>query len=120
MTSIKEFQNHINEFDKKREWDGFYPYDILLNINEEVGEVWHRMAWVDDEKKKMLIEKYKDKFENDIADIIYLALKLANQFGVDAEKGLLDVFKEYEKRFPIQETKGKTANKDFGIDKKDE
>jgi phosphoribosyl-ATP pyrophosphohydrolase len=34
MTSIKEFQNHINEFDKKREWDGFYPYDILLNIND--------------------------------------------------------------------------------------
>ncbi len=119
MKSLKELQNHIAEFDIKREWDGFYPYDILLNINEEVGEMWHRMAWVDEAKKRELIKKYHGKFENDVADIIYLALKLANQLGVDAEKGILDVFQEYEKRFPIAETKGKTANKDFGIDNKD-
>lgn len=119
MKTLKDFQEHIAEFDKKRDWDGFYPYDILLNINEEVGEMWHRMAWVDEAKKKELIEKYKGKFENDVADIIYLALKLANQMGLDAEKGILDVFQEYERRFPISETKGKTANKDFGIDKKD-
>lgn len=117
--TLRKWQNAIGDFDEKRDWDGFYPLEILLNLSEEAGEIWQRIAWVDEEKKKSLVEKYRLEMQSDIGDLLQLVLKLANQFDVDAEQGLMSVMYEYQKRFPVEETKGKTANKDLGIDKKD-
>ena len=98
---VKEAQNKIKEFDKARGWeDNWNIKDLLLNITEEGGELWDLIKWIGDEKQKEILSEKKDEVSDYIGDTLFLLLKIANQTGVDAEKGLTDTFKEYEKRMP--------------------
>lgn len=101
MITIKESQNIIKEFDKIRNWDDFYPMEVFANINEEIGEVWKTFAWETEDKKRELAQANKQKLENDIGDLLFLVLRLGNQFGIDAERGLRNSLKDLKERFPI-------------------
>ncbi len=101
MITIKEAQDLIKEFDKIRNWDNFYPLEVFANINKEIGEIWKTLAWEDNDKKEEIAKENKQKIENDIGDLLFLALRLANQFNVDTERGLRNSLKDLKKRFPI-------------------
>jgi len=103
---IKEAQDKVKEFDKARGWeDSWNIKDLLLNIAEEGGELWDLIKWVDDEKQKKVLSEKKDEVLDYIGDTLFLLLKIANQAGVDAEKGLKDTLDEYEKRMPPEKMK---------------
>ncbi|USN45746.1 MAG: hypothetical protein H6502_01280 [Candidatus Woesearchaeota archaeon] len=119
---MKTTQDRIQTFNDARDWStpGSIK-DLLLNMNEEIGEFWNIIKWVDVAKQQELIEKYHDDVENYIGDMIYLILKVSYLCKVDPQKAIDDVLAEYEKRFPIAESKGNHGNKlAGGIDKKDE
>ncbi|MBW2967930.1 hypothetical protein KY362_05585 [Candidatus Woesearchaeota archaeon] len=117
---MKESQRRVKEFNDAREWNYVGTIkDLLLNMNEEIGEMWHIIKWVDEDKQKEMIEKHKDEVENFIGDMQFLLLKVAAICDVDSKKALSDVMDEYEKRFPLEKTKGHHANvKAGGIDLK--
>ncbi len=103
---IKEAQDEVKKFDEDRGWkDSWNIKDLLLNINEETGELWHLVKWIEDEKQKQVIEKNKDEVEDFIGDTFYLILKLANQTGVDVEKSFRRSMEEYYERFPAEKIK---------------
>lgn len=123
MKTLQDCQNEVKEFDSKRNWDYFYPLEIFANLNEEIGEIWQRIAWVSDEKKKDLAIKHKEEIEDNVGDLLFLVFKLANQLGVDCNKGFQNVMNEYNSRFPIEKFQKpnkdeNTANKDVGYDPK--
>jgi len=103
---IKEAQEKIKEFDKERGWHTHWNVkDLLLNITEEGGELWDLIKWVDEEKQKQIVNEKEKEVSDYVGDTLFLLLKLANQTGVDAEQGLLDVLEEYEKRMPPEKMK---------------
>ena len=119
---IKELQNKIAEFDNARGWENSWNVkDLMLNMSEEIGELWNLMKWVDDEKQKELVEKNKEEVENFIGDVLFLIIKIANQAKIDVDKSIQDVLNEYEKRMPPEIMKKlKHANKKAGgFDEKD-
>lgn len=98
---IKQAQNLIREFDEARGWSNHWNLkDLMLNINEEVGELWTLIKWVDEEKQKMVISEHKEEVSDFIGDTMFLLLKIANQTKVDSQVGLENTLKEYEKRMP--------------------
>lgn len=118
---MSEAQDRVKKFNDEREWGKFSEIkDLLLNMNEEIGEFWNIIKWVDVDKQKELIEKHKAEVENFIGDMEYLILKIATICGIDAEKETIKVVEEYEKRFPVDKIKkAKHANKlAGGIDEK--
>jgi len=87
----------------------------MLNMNEEIGELWNLIKWIDDEKQKEIVEKNKEEMEDFIGDVLFLIIKIANQSNVDVEKSIKDVLEEYEKRMPPEVMKKlKHANKKAG------
>ncbi len=93
--------------------------DLLLNMNEEIGEMWHIIKWVDVETQQRLIKENKKEVDNFVGDMLYLILKVAYLCDVDSKKAIEDVLNEYERRFPLDKTRGKHANlKAGGIDLK--
>jgi NTP pyrophosphatase (non-canonical NTP hydrolase) len=118
---MKEMQDKIKKFNSDREWGKVWELkDLLLNMNEEIGELWHIIKWIDEEKQKEMIAKNKEEVGNFIGDMSFLLLKIASICDVDAEEKSLKVLEEYEKRFPLEKTKGNHANvKAGGIDLKD-
>ena len=113
---MKEIQEKVRKFNQVREWGHYSEIkDLLLNMNEEIGEFWHIIKWVDADKQKELIEKYKDDVGNFIGDMQYLLLKIAAVCNIDSERETLKVLEEYEKRFPIDDVKKfKHGNKKAG------
>jgi len=110
--NIIEAQNCVKEFNDKRNWSIDNYKDLLLNMNEEIGEIWNIIKWVDIEKQKQLIKENKSEAENFIGDMFYLVFKLGYLWDINPEKSFKEVMEEYEKRFPVKETlKRKHANK---------
>lgn len=120
--SLNAIQEALKSFNDARDWSKPSSIkDLLLNMNEEIGEFWNLIKWVDTSTQQRLIKENKAEVENFIGDMLYLILKIAYLSEVDAEKGILDVLKEYEKRFPVEKTKGNHGNiRAGGIDLKKE
>ncbi len=110
---MKESQDKVKKFNEERNWGKVWEIkDLLLNMNEEIGEFWHIIKWVDEEKQKKLIEENKSEAGNFVGDMSYLLLKIAAICGVNSEEELNKVLEEYERRFPIEKIKKvKHANK---------
>jgi len=103
---MKEVQDKVEKFNKEREWGRVGEIkDLMLNMNEEIGELWHIIKWIDEEKQKEMLNKNKEEVGNFIGDMQYLLLKIAFICGIDSEKETLKVLEEYEKRFPIDKVK---------------
>ncbi len=103
---MKDIQDKIEKFNKEREWGKVWEIkDLLLNMNEEIGELWHIIKWIDENKQKEMLEKYKNEAGNFIGDMEYLLLKIAFICGINSEEETLKVLEEYEKRFPIEKVK---------------
>ena len=118
---IQKAQEKIMEFDVARGWQNHWNLkDLALNINEEVGEFWSLIKWIDDEKQKRVIEEHKEETSDFIGDTLFLIFKIANQTKVDAAKALQNTLDEYENRMPPEAMKKvKHANKlAGGIDNK--
>ena len=113
---IKKLQEKIKEFDKARGWENDWNLkDLMLNMNEEIGELWNLIKWIDNEKQKKVISENKEEMEDFIGDVLFLIIKIANQTNVDVEKSIQDVLDEYEKRMPPEVMqKFKHANKKAG------
>lgn len=108
---MKESQDQIKKFNDERDWSN--PgciKDLLLNMNEEIGEFWNLIKWVNVEKQQQLIKENKGEVEDFIGDMQYLILKIAYLCDVDSKKSIDDVMREYEGRFPIDKVKGGHAN----------
>lgn len=117
---MKNIQDQIQKFDDARDWSNPAQIkDLLLNMNEEIGEFWNLIKWVDAPEQQRLIKENKEEVANFIGDMVFLILKIAHLCGVDSEQAINEVMAEYEKRFPVDQTKGKHANtKAGGIDLK--
>ena len=90
-------------------------------MNEEIGEFWNIIKWVDTDTQMKLIKENKEEVDNFIGDMIYLILKIAYITEVDSKKSIQDVMAEYEKRFPIDLAKGNHGNKlAGGVDLKED
>ena len=103
---MMKIQEKVKEFNDARNWGKIGEIkDLLLNMNEEIGEIWHIIKWVDENKQKELIEKHKEEVGNFIGDMEYLLLKIAIICNIDSENETLKVLEEYEKRMPIDKIK---------------
>jgi NTP pyrophosphatase (non-canonical NTP hydrolase) len=108
---MKATQDRIEKFNDERDWSTFSSVkDLLLNMNEEIGEFWNVIKWVDVDTQKRLVKENHEEVENFIGDMIFLILKVSYLCNVDSQKAIDDVMAEYETRFPIDKTKGHHAN----------
>ena len=117
---MQEAQRWVKEFNDARQWNSVGTIkDLMLNMNEEIGEMWHIIKWVDEKKQAEMIAEHKDEVENFIGDMQYLILKIAAICDVDSKKAIKDVMEEYEQRFPLEKTRGTHGNvRAGGIDLK--
>ncbi len=108
---MKKIQENIKKFNDERDWSKPRSIkDLLLNINEEIGEFWNIIKWIPEDKQMELIKENKEEAEDFVGDVIYIIMKIAYLCDIDSEDAIKKVMKEYEKRFPVEKTKGKHAN----------
>ena len=94
---IKNAQKQVDEWISKH---GVRYFDVLTNmiqLTEEVGEVARIIARRYGEQSEKEIDKNKDLGE-ELADVIFVVLCIANQTGVDIQKAFDEKLKYKSKR----------------------
>lgn len=103
---MKKLQKDVEKFLKSRSWHKDHLYDVLLNIHEEVDEIWNIVKHLAEDRHKKTLQRVMDQsreeLDDGIGDLTFLALKLAILFGIDAEKAVQNRLKEFSTRFPAR------------------
>ena len=84
--TIKEFQKIVKEFAERNSWKDFPNIDKIDHLHEELVEISQHIRYKSKEEIKEFVDKNKELFEEEIGDLFFGTIRLANQFGVDLEK----------------------------------
>ena len=94
----------IKEFIKQRDWEQFHdPKNLAISLSLESSEVLELFQWTkDNEINKNKVTNLKDE----LADVYYWLLLLADYYDIDIEDALEEKIKKNEKKYPIDKSKG--------------
>ena len=111
MTDIEEIIQKLVDFRNERDWEKFHnAKDLALAISIEAAELLELFLWKEPD------EASQEKIKKELADIFAFALLLANKFGLDVKKIILDKIEENNSKYPAEKAKG-TAKKYNELDK---
>ncbi len=95
MTNLIHLQKQVSDYDKKFNWDKDRGSHIALHMSEELGEISRRILRFEGYKTE---EFDKKELAEELTDLLYLTLKLANKFEINLDSELEDMWKRYEKK----------------------
>jgi NTP pyrophosphatase (non-canonical NTP hydrolase) len=94
---MKDYQKKVDDWISQYSLGYFKPLEILARVTEEVGELAREINHRFGPKKKKLTEKEND-LGDEIADVIYSLICLANSQNIDLDKHLKRVLRKYDTR----------------------
>ena len=83
---MKEYQKQVDEWISQYKIGYFKPLEILARLTEETGELARELNHRFGPKKKKDTENKKE-MEEEIADVIFTLVCLANSLDLDIDRG---------------------------------
>ncbi|MCD6156774.1 MAG: nucleotide pyrophosphohydrolase [Euryarchaeota archaeon] len=109
MASIKDLTERIVNFRDKREWKKYHtPKNLALSLVVEVGELLELLQWMTDEEilKKCVEESYREKLEEELADVAIYLFLLSHELNIDLERAIAKKIRKNEEKYPVDKVKG--------------
>jgi NTP pyrophosphatase (non-canonical NTP hydrolase) len=107
MTTDDKFQElvaQIQKFSDDRDWSQFHdPKNLAISLNLEASEVLELFQWTKDNQLK---PERAEKISDELADVFYWTIMLANHYDLDLIDILRNKMDENEKKYPIEKAKG--------------
>jgi len=110
MSDLKNMQEEVVAFREARDWKQFHkPKDCAISLALEAAEVMELLQWKSPEE----IEAYKaggakhEAMSDELADVLYWVLLLAEDFGVDLSSAWRNKMKKNDAKYPVEKAKGK-------------
>lgn len=105
MTDIEVIVEKLREFNTERDWDQFHNgKDLAIAISLEANELLECFLWKKPDDASI------DKIKEELADVLNYAFQMADKYGFDIKKIMLDKIRENGLKYPIDKAKG-TAKK---------
>jgi NTP pyrophosphatase (non-canonical NTP hydrolase) len=101
---VHEYQQWVEEYDRARGWDQIQPSQTLVHVMEELGEVAREVLTIEGYKPGE-VEAARAHLSEELGDCLTLLLKLAYQYGIDAEAALAHNQAKCEGRYSVKEGK---------------
>lgn len=92
---MKELQDKIKKFCKDNNLESPIEHRFI-DLMSELGELSKEVLKMSNYGRKKL--EYRNEFKEEIWDVFYSLINLANCFDIDLEESLNCVLKKYEKR----------------------
>lgn len=83
---MKDYQKQVDDWVKQHKIGYFKPLEIITCLTEEVGELAREINHRYGPKKKKSTE-VKEELEEELADVIFTLICLANSLNLDIDKG---------------------------------
>jgi len=95
MSNLIRLQEEVASYDEKYGWTNDAESHITLHMAEELGEISRNILRLEGYKKEQFQKK---ELAEEIIDLLYLTVKLANKAEIDLEKEWTASFERYEKK----------------------
>ena len=93
-TTLKQVQREVDEWISQYEEGYWPPLSMLASLIEEVGELAREMNYLEKIKKKKSTEVDMD-IGNELADIFFSLMCIANYYEIDMQESFKKVIEKY-------------------------
>jgi dCTP diphosphatase len=105
--SIAELQTMIRRFVDDRDWDQFHnPKDLSISLALEAAEVMEHFQWKNSQEMAEHSVKHKDDVGEELADVFYWILLLANKLDLDITEAFQKKMAKNAAKYPVAKAKG--------------
>ncbi len=113
-TTIRELKEKVRNFCKARDWDQFHnAKELAIGIVTEASELLQHFRFKSNNQgNEMFQDKLKkQEFSEEISDILFFILRLAQRYDIDLSLELENKIKKNGERYPVHKAKG--SNKKY-------
>jgi NTP pyrophosphatase (non-canonical NTP hydrolase) len=104
MSEIQDITTELLKFRDERDWEQFHnAKDLAIALNIESSELLELFLW------KPAREADKERIKEELADVLAFSLLLANHFGFDLKKIMLDKIAKNALKYPVDKAKGNST-----------
>jgi NTP pyrophosphatase (non-canonical NTP hydrolase) len=110
-TTVAQLKAVTAQFSRERDWEQFHaPKNLSMAIAAETGELMEHFLWVSPEDSRKLMDRgdKRTKVEEELADIVILALQFANVTGIDLSTAIEAKIGRNAQKYPVGKAKGKS------------
>lgn len=111
---IHELKDKIKEFCDARDWDQFHnAKELAIALSIEASELLEIFRWKSPEEVKSLFvnPKKKEDIEDEMADILYFLVRMAQRYDIDLSEALDRKMEKNNNKYPVDKAKG--SNKKY-------
>lgn len=108
-TNIQELKEKVKEFCDKRDWEQYHnAKDLATGLILESAELLEHFLWKNPEEVKNTLNntKKKEEIEDEVADIFYYLLRIAELNNIDLSEALERKLEKNDKKYPVDKVKG--------------
>lgn len=113
-TTIRELKEKVRNFCEARDWDQFHnAKELAIGIVTEASELLQHFRFKSNNQvNEMFQDKLKkQEFSEEISDILFFILRLAQRYDIDLSLELENKIKKNGERYPVEKVKG--SNKEY-------
>jgi dCTP diphosphatase len=105
---LAQIQSKLELFASERDWDQFHSVrNLALALVGEVGELAELFQWIDDSKvSAFLDEGGRDRLGEEIADVLFYLVRLADKAGVDLDHAVSEKLASNAVKYPVDKSRG--------------
>lgn len=111
ITTLVELKQRLRDFTTARDWEQFHhPKDLALALVIEVGEILEHFRYRTNEEiaQHLTIPKARREVSLEIADALWLLIRLGDVLEVDLAKTLEEKLAIAEQRYPVEKARGRS------------
>lgn len=108
MTDLDDLQKRVVAFRDERNWKQFHnPKDMAISLSLEASEFLEHFQWKNEKEISTHLNKRKEDVEDELADVLYWVLLIANDLDVDLNKAFIKKLEKSAAKYPVDKAKGK-------------
>ena len=94
-------------FRDQRDWAQFHsPKELAISLAVESAELIQLMQWFKGEELDRVIREKHGHLRDELADVLFSVLLLANELKVDLGQAFLDKLARTAAKYPVEKSKG--------------
>jgi NTP pyrophosphatase (non-canonical NTP hydrolase) len=94
-------------FRDQRDWAQFHsPKELAISLAVESAELIQLMQWFKGEELDRVVREKHDHLKDELADVLFSVLLLANELKVDLGQAFLDKLEKTGTKYPVDKSKG--------------
>ena len=105
--SVQDLIRAAVAFRDARDWAQFHsPKELAVSLAVESAELIQLMQWFKGAELDQIIRDKHDHLKDELADVLFSVLLLANELKVDLGQAFLDKLDKTAAKYPVDKSKG--------------